>query len=69
MPNKNAKFTFFSGKKASSGLHTRGNSHYANRAKCIQMLVKEFGYNPLVISEYRADSMHHEGGHHCYKST
>ncbi|KAI6170381.1 Exostosin-like 3 [Aphelenchoides bicaudatus] len=57
------------GKKSPSGLSTRGSSHYSQRANCISLLVKEFGYNPLIISEYRADSISHGHQGYCYETT
>ncbi|KAI6192332.1 Exostosin-like 3 [Aphelenchoides bicaudatus] len=67
-PIKTTPITNTRGKKSKGGLHTRGNHHYSDRAKCVAMLVKEFGYNPLIISEYRVDSIHHGRGK-CYKTT
>uniref|UniRef100_A0A183C0I5 Glyco_transf_64 domain-containing protein n=1 Tax=Globodera pallida TaxID=36090 RepID=A0A183C0I5_GLOPA len=40
----------------SSGLSSRPG-HFAQRAKCIKLFSKILGHNPLVISEYRADSL------------
>uniref|UniRef100_A0A914HK88 Glycosyl transferase 64 domain-containing protein n=1 Tax=Globodera rostochiensis TaxID=31243 RepID=A0A914HK88_GLORO len=40
----------------STGLSSRPG-HFAQRAKCIKLFSKILGHNPLVISEYRADSL------------
>ncbi|KAI6231615.1 Exostosin-2 [Aphelenchoides besseyi] len=60
-----------SGKFANSGgLHQRGKSHYENRSNCIAMFVKIFGYNPLIVSEWRADSLlYREHSSKCYSVT
>lgn len=31
--------------------------HYANRTLCLQYFISIFGYNPLLYSQYRVDSV------------
>ena len=38
------------------GLSKR-KSHYNDRRGCVRLFVQTFGYNPLVVSEHRADSL------------
>ncbi|KAI6231103.1 Exostosin and EXTL2 domain containing protein [Aphelenchoides besseyi] len=54
----------------SGGLHQRGKSHYQTRSECVAMFVKIFGYNPLIMSEWRADSLlYRSSSSKCYKTT
>ncbi|KAI6180288.1 Exostosin-2 [Aphelenchoides besseyi] len=54
----------------SGGLHQRGKSHYQTRSECVAMFVRIFGYNPLLISEWRADSLlYQERSSNCYQTT
>uniref|UniRef100_A0A914CGB0 Glycosyl transferase 64 domain-containing protein n=1 Tax=Acrobeloides nanus TaxID=290746 RepID=A0A914CGB0_9BILA len=58
------------GSKAAGGLSTRG-SHYTKRAECIKFFTEVYGYNPLISSQFRADSLSYGFGYgqHCFKST
>ncbi|CAH8482305.1 unnamed protein product [Heterobilharzia americana] len=39
-----------------STLHDRSD-HYISRSHCINWLTNHYGYNPLIYSQYRADSL------------
>ncbi|KAI1722947.1 glycosyl transferase family 64 domain-containing protein [Ditylenchus destructor] len=68
-PIKTTPITNTKGKFSPQGLSTRG-SHYKERADCIGFFIQVFGYNPLIISEFRADSVlykMHSGN--CFKNT
>ncbi|KAI6174807.1 Exostosin and EXTL2 domain containing protein [Aphelenchoides bicaudatus] len=45
--------------------------HLKDRARCVQVFEEIYGYNPLLLSEYRADSVHyqHERQYQCFKGT
>ncbi|CAI2723675.1 unnamed protein product [Schistosoma spindalis] len=54
-----------------STLHDRPD-HYAARSRCINWLTNHYGYNPLMYSQYRADSVLFKtripfGKQKCYK--
>ncbi|CAH8459488.1 unnamed protein product [Schistosoma rodhaini] len=54
-----------------STLHDRSD-HYAARSRCINWLTSHYGYNPLMYSQYRADSVLFKtriplGKQKCYK--
>ncbi|KAI6232776.1 Exostosin and EXTL2 domain containing protein [Aphelenchoides fujianensis] len=57
------------GKFAKSGLSHRGSSHYTQRSECVAMFTRIFGYNPLRVSEWRAQSMMHGHKGKCYTTT
>ncbi|KAI1723382.1 glycosyl transferase family 64 domain-containing protein [Ditylenchus destructor] len=68
-PIKTTPITNTRGKFSPQGLSTRGG-HYKERADCIGFFIQVFGYNPLIISEFRADSVlyqMHSGK--CFKNT
>ena len=52
------------------GLSKR-KEHKWNREKCLQVFEEIYGYNPLLLSEYRIDSSHyqHDTEYRCFKNT
>ena len=59
---------FFSGSNDKGGLHYR-KSHGKNRADCVEYFVEVFGYNPLISSQTRVDSLRYNLPDSCFNST
>lgn len=51
--------TIFRGAKTggSAPALSKRPKHYTDRAECIGFFSEVYGYNPLVVAEYRADSV------------
>jgi hypothetical protein len=52
------------------GLSKR-QEHKWNREKCLQVFEENYGYNPLLLNEYRIDSSHygHDEQFQCFEDT